>query len=74
MRKGERHAACCTAAMEGSLGKVSVAKKEYMCLIGTPTGSVKMQSAHLTQVTEFKYLRKTLQSDGDVNAEVNTTT
>ena len=30
-----------------------------------------MQSAQLPHVTEFKYLGSTLQSDGDVNAEVN---
>ena len=30
-----------------------------------------MQSAHLPQVTEFKYLGSTLQGDGDMNAEVN---
>ena len=72
------HAACLLQqwreALEKRGMKVSVAKKEYMCLIATPTGSIKMQSAQLTQVTEFKYLRRTLQSDGDVHAEVNTMT
>ena len=47
--------------------KVSRAKTEYMCLNGTPLGSVKMQSAQLPQVTEFKYLGSTLQSDGDMS-------
>ena len=51
--------------------KVSRKKTEYICLNGTPLGSVKMQSAQLPQVTEFKYLGSTLQSDGDMNAEVN---
>ena len=30
-----------------------------------------MQSAQLSQVTEFKYLGSTLQSDGDMTAEIN---
>ena len=34
--------------------KVSRANTEYMCQNGTPLGSVKMQSAQLPQVTEFK--------------------
>ena len=46
--------------------KVSIAKTEYMCLNGTPLGSVKMQSAQLPQVTEFKHLGSTLQSNGDI--------
>ena len=58
-------------ALEKRGMKVSGAKTEYMCLNGTPLGSVKMQSAQLPQVTEFKYLGSTLQSDGDMNAEVN---
>ena len=48
-------------------------KTGYMRLIGTPLGSVKMQpSCHRSP--EFKYLGRTLQSDGDItdmNAEVN---
>ena len=51
--------------------KVSRAKTEYMCLNGTPLGSVKMQSAQLPQVTEFKYLGCTLQSDGDMSTEIS---
>ena len=51
--------------------KVSRAKTGYICLNGTPLGSVKMQSGQLTQVTGFKYLGSTLQSDGDMNTEVN---
>ena len=42
-----------------------------MCLNGTPLGSVKMQSAQLPKVTEFKYLGNTLQSDGDMTTEIN---
>ena len=38
---------------------------------GTPLGSVKMQSAQLRQATGLKYIGSTLQSDGDMNAEVN---
>ena len=34
-------------------------------------GSGKMQSAHLLQVTEFKYLEITQQSDSDMSTEVN---
>ena len=50
---------------------MSRAKTEYMCLNGTPLASVAMQSAQLPQVTEFKYLRSTLQSDGGMSAEIN---
>ena len=51
--------------------KVSRAKTEYMCLNGTPLGSVHMQSAQLPQVSEFKYPGSTLQSDGDMSTEIN---
>ena len=53
--------------------KVSRAKTEwaYMCLNGTPLGSINMQSAQLPQLTEFRYLGSTLQSDGDMSTEVN---
>ena len=51
--------------------KVSRAKTEYMCLNGTSLGSDKMQSDQLPQVTEFKYLGSTLQSDGDMITEIN---
>ena len=76
MRKGERRAGVGTGAVEGSLGEErneSVKSKDrvYMCLNGTPSGSVKMQSAQLPQVTEFKYLGSTLQSDGDMTTEIN---
>ena len=50
---------------------VSRARTEYTCLNGTPLGSVKKQSAQLPQVTEFKYLGSTLQSDGDMSTEIN---
>ena len=58
-------------ALEERGMKVSRAKTEYMCLNGTPLGSVKMQSAQLPQVTEFKYMGSTLQSDGDASTEMN---
>ena len=58
-------------ALEKRGMKVSRAKTEYMCLNGTPLGSVKMQSAQLKQVTEFKYLGSTVQSDGDMTTEIN---
>ena len=72
MRKGERRAGVRTGAVEGSLGKERNERVEgkYMCLNGTPLGSVHMQSAQLPQVTEFKYLGSTLQSDGDMSAEI----
>ena len=50
---------------------MSRAKTEYMCRKGTPLESVHMQSAQLPQVTEFKYMGRTLQSDRDINPEVN---
>ena len=46
---------------------MSRAKTKYMCLNGTPLGSVNMQSAQLPQVTEFKYMGSTLQSDDDMS-------
>ena len=60
-------------ALEKRGMKVSRAKTEYnfMCLNGTPLGSVEMQSAQLPQVTEFKYLGSTLQSDCDMSTEIN---
>ena len=58
-------------ALEKRGMKVSRAKTEYMCLNRTPLGSVKMQSAKLPHVTEFKYLGSTLQSDGDMSTEVS---
>ena len=51
--------------------KMSWAKTEYICLNGTPLGSVHMQSAQLPQVTEFKCLGSTMQSNGGMNAETN---
>ena len=42
-------------ALETRGMKVSRAKAEYMCLNGMPLISVKMQSAKLPQVIEFKY-------------------
>ena len=51
--------------------RVSRTNIETMCLNRTPLGSLKMQSDKLPQVTEFKYMGSTLQSDGDMNTEVN---
>jgi len=51
--------------------KVSRAKTEYMCLHGTSQGGVKMESQQLPEVTEFKYVGSTLQSNGGTDAEVN---
>ena len=61
-------------ALEKRGMKVSRAKTEYMCLNGTPLGSVHMQSAQLPQVTEFKYLGSTLHSDGGMSTEINKST
>ena len=58
-------------ALEKRGMKVSRANTEYMCLNGTPLGSVHMQSALQPQVTEFKYMGSTLHSDGDMNTEIN---
>ena len=44
--------------------EVSRTKAECMCLNGTPF-------AHLPQVTEFKYLRSTTKTYGDMDAEVS---
>ena len=41
-----------------------------MCLNGTPLESVEMKPAQLPQVTEFKYLGRTMQSDGDTSTEI----
>ena len=57
-------------ALEKRGMKVSRAKTEYMCLNGMPLGSINMQSAQLPQVTEFKNLGSTLQSDGDTSTEI----
>ena len=58
-------------ALETRGVKVSRAKPEYMCLNGTPLGSVRMQSAKLTHIIEFKYLENTLHRDGDMSTEIN---
>ena len=58
-------------AMEKRGVEVSRAQTEYMCLNGRPLVIVHMQSAQLSQVTEFKHLGSTLQSDGDTNSEIN---
>ena len=50
---------------------MSRAKTEYMCLNGTPLGSVHMQSDQQPQVTEFKYPGSTLKSDGGMSTEIN---
>ena len=61
--------------MERSLGEEInervKSKERVMCLNGMPLGSVTMQSVQLPQVTDFKYMVSTLQSDGDINTDVN---
>ena len=52
------------------VSRANQAKTEYMCLNGTPLGSVNMQSAQLPQVTEFKYMGSTLQSDGGMGTDI----
>ena len=71
MRKGEIRAGVGTGAVEGSFGEERNESVKSMCLNGTPLGSVKMQSAQLPQVSEFKYLGSTLQSDGYMSTEIN---
>ena len=44
---------------------------ECMCLNGTSIGTDNVQSVRLPQVTEFKYMGSTMQSDGDMSREVN---
>ena len=61
-------------ALEKRGMKVSRAKTEYMCLNGTPLASVDMQSAQLPQVTEYKYMGSTLQSDGGMSADITNRT
>ena len=58
-------------ALEKRGMKVSRAKTGYMCLHGTPLGSVKMQSAQLPQIIEFKYLGSTPYCHGEMSTEVN---
>ena len=65
MRKGERQAGDGIGAMEGSLGE-----ERHESVKSNDRVGPKMQSAQLPPVTEFKYLRSTLQSDGDMSTEV----
>ena len=51
--------------------EVSREETQHMCLDGTPPVSMMMQTAQLPQVTEFKYLGSTLQSDRGANKEVS---
>ena len=75
MCKGERRAGVGTGAVEGSLGderNESVQSKDRVHVREwNVIRKCTMQSAKLPQVTEFKYLESTLQSDGATNAEVN---
>lgn len=50
---------------------MSRSKTEYMCLHGTSQGGVRMEAKQLPEVSEFKYLGSTLQSDGGINVEIN---
>ena len=56
-------------ALEKRGMKVSRAKTEYTCLHGTSQGGVRMESQQLPEVTEFKYLGSTLQSNGGADAD-----
>ena len=70
MRKGERRAGVATGAVEGSLGEErneSVEGKDRVHV----SKCVHMQSAQLPQITEFKYMGSTLQSDGDMSTDTN---
>ena len=59
-------------ALEKRGMRMSRAETEYMCLNGTPLGSVNSQSAQVSHATEFKCLGSTMQSDGGaMNTEVN---
>ncbi|XP_047471500.1 uncharacterized protein LOC125026939 [Penaeus chinensis] len=49
---------------------VSRAKTEYMCLNGVSIGSIRMQDQQLPEVSEFRYLSSTAESDGAVEAEI----
>ena len=60
-----------TEALEKRGMKVSIARPGYMCPNGTPLGSVNIQSAQLPQITAFKYLGRTLQSDCDTSSFIN---
>jgi len=51
--------------------KVSRARTENMCLHGTSRGGVRMESHQLPEVTEFKYLGSTLQSNRGADAQIN---
>ena len=71
----ERRAGVGTGAVEGSLGKERNESVEGKDRVHVPKwnaiiGSVHMQSAQLPQVTEFKYLGSTLQSDGGMSTEI----
>ena len=72
VRKGEMRPGVGTGAVvRKRVIQVSRANTEYICLNGTPLGSVKMQSAQLSHFTGFKYLGSTLQCDGYMNTEAN---
>ena len=58
-------------ALEKRGMKESRSKTEYMRLNGTPLESVKKQPAQLPQVTKFKHMGSTLQSDSAMTTEVN---
>ncbi|XP_047492047.1 uncharacterized protein LOC125041254 [Penaeus chinensis] len=44
---------------------------EYMCLNGVSRRSIRMQDQQLPEVSEFRYLGSTVQSDGGVEAEIS---
>ena len=57
-------------ALEKRGMKVSRSKTEYLYCVWMER-NFKVQSDQLPLVTEFKYMGSTLQSDGDMNTEVN---
>ena len=58
--------------MEGSLGEERNESGKSKDRVHLPEwNAMKMQSNQPSQVTEFKYLGSTLQSDGDTTTEVN---
>ena len=75
MRKGERRAGVRTGSVEGSLGEErnESVNGKYIVHVSkwNAIRSIHMQFAHVPQVTEFKYLASTLQSDGDMSTEIN---
>ena len=73
MCNGEIHVGVGTGAEDGSLAEErnESVKSKYSVHVSGWSAIRKMRSAQLSQVTEFKYLGSTLQSDGDISTEIN---